>query len=379
MNRKKTVCCLLLLTTVIMILSSCVKKDKIPDTPLAIDGLTFSQRVQNTFATQFAIDRYDNGYSVIHTAEGISCLLVPKGKTVPEMTDRNVKIIEIPIENVYLPATAVMGLFDALDCGKAVRFTGTKADDWYIDYAKKALENGDMLYAGKYRQPDYELLLSENCRLAIESTMIEHTPDVKEKLEELGITVFVDYSSYEKHPLGRSEWIKVYAEMLCQREKADPLFDEQAEKVSHIQNDNTQKSVAYFYINNAGQVVTRKSDDYISRMIVMAGGENIFKNLDSENFSTVTMEMEQFYTTARNADFIIYNSTTSGDLQSLDELIEKNSLLAEFKAVRENHVWCTRNNLYQESMKLGDVIADFHSIFTDTTKDNPPEFLYPLR
>jgi iron complex transport system substrate-binding protein len=44
--------------------------------------------------------------------------------------------------------------------------------------------------------------------------------------------------------------------------------------------------------------------------------------------------MEEFYATAKDADFIIYNSTIDGEISSLDELIAKNSLLADFKAVK---------------------------------------------
>ena len=38
--------------------------------------------------------------------------------------------------------------------------------------------------------------------------MIYHNPEVKEKLEEFGIPVLVEHSSYESHPLGRTEWVK---------------------------------------------------------------------------------------------------------------------------------------------------------------------------
>lgn len=61
-----------------------------------------------------------------------------------------------------------------------------------------------------YSAPDYELILSKNCDLAIESTMIYHKPEVKEKLEQFGIPVLVEHSSYESHPLGRTEWLKLY-------------------------------------------------------------------------------------------------------------------------------------------------------------------------
>ena len=68
----------------------------------------------------------------------------------------------------------------------------------------------------------------------------------------------------------------------------------------------------------------------------------------------------------------------SGEISSLDELIQKNSLLADFKAVKNGEVWCTRNNLYQETMKTGSVISDFNTVFTDDTENNPPEFLFKL-
>ena len=65
-------------------------------------------------------------------------------------------------------------------------------------------------------------------------------------------------------------------------------------------------------------------------------------------------------------------------MDSIDELIAKNELLRDFKAVKNGNVWCTRENLYQETMKLGTVISDFNSIFTDNTKVKPTQFLYRL-
>ena len=55
-----------------------------------------------------------------------------------------------------------------------------------VPEAREAMENGKILYAGKYSAPDYELITSQNCRLALESTMIYHNPEVKEQLERAG-------------------------------------------------------------------------------------------------------------------------------------------------------------------------------------------------
>lgn len=367
------------ITVFVIMLSGCSQEKTIPEKHIEIDGLMFSERVELIYAEQFAIDRYENGYSVIHTMNGESFLIVPEGGKAPERLSENITVIEKPSKNIYLAATSAMGLFSELEQGQAIKFSGTKADDWYIDYAREAMENGTMLYAGKYREPDYELLLENECALSIQSTMIEHSPEVKDKLEELGIPVFVDYSSYESHPLGRSEWIKVYGEMTGTPELASELFKAQTAELEQIFQSSTGKSVAFFYISTSGQAVTRKSGDYVTKMIELAGGENVFTNLgDDKATSSVAMEMEQFYSQAKNADFIIYNSTIGGEVTDVDQLIAKNELLRDFKAVRNGNVWCTKENLFQETMKLGTIISDFNLIFSGNTEQKSPVFLFNL-
>ena len=362
-----------------VMLTGCSQAETIPEKYIEIDGLTFSERAELTYAEQFAIDRYNDGYSVIHTMNGESFLLVPEGMEIPYGLSEDIVVIKKPTENIYLAATSAMGLFAELEKGEAVKFSGTKADDWHIGYARNAMENGTMFYAGKYREPDYEMLLENECALSIQSTMIDHSPEVKDKLNELGIPVFVDYSSYESHPLGRSEWIKVYGEMTDTSELARQLFEAQSDELSGISENSTGKTAAFFYISTSGQVVTRKSGDYITKMIELAGGENVFENLgDDKATSSVTIEPEQFYLQAKDADFIIYNSTIGGEVTTIDELIAKNELLADLKAVQNGNVWCTKENLFQETMKLGTVISDLNLIFTGNAEDDPPVFLFRL-
>lgn len=355
-------------------------QNRISEKPVEIEGLVFSERADSQYADQFAIDRYDGGYSLIQVADGTGYLIVPENGKIPKGISKKIKIIKKPVGNIYLAATASMAMFDALGCGDRVKFSGTKIEDWYIPYAREAMENGDILYAGKYREPDYELLVSDGCKLSVQSTMIEHNPEVKEKLEELGITVFVDYSSYESHPLGRCEWIKVYGELTDNREIAEQLFQKQSEILDTIgEQPDTGKTVAFFYISSSGQAVTRKSGDYVNKMIGLAGGSNIFKDLDNgSGTSAIQMEMEKFYATAKDADIIIYNNNIGKDVKSLDDLISKNSFIADFKAVRNGDVWCTGQNLFQETMKIGEIISDFHLIFSGEYKDNPPKYLYRL-
>ena len=76
------------------------------------------------------------------------------------------------------------------------------------------------------------------------------------------------------------------------------------------------------------------------------------------------MQMEEFYAAAKDADYIIYNSTIEGEMSSVEELLGKSSLLENFKAVQEGNVFCTTRNIYQSSMELGTIISDIHKILT---------------
>lgn len=335
------------------------------------------------YAAQFSVDIFEGGYQLIQTSDGSRFLTVPEGKQAPEGIAPAIRILHQPLGKIYLAATSAMCLFDEMDTLEAIRFSGTRAEDWYSERARLWMAEKRILFAGKYSEPDYELLLSGRCDLAIESTMISHAPHVKEKLEELGIPVLVDLSSQEKHPLGRTEWMKLYAALTGREEKAEELFHQQVEFLKQAAAaQSTGKTVAFFYISSSGYAVARKSGDYVSRMIGLAGGEYIFSDLGDpeKSTSTVTLEMEKFYATAKEADIIIYNSTIGGELKSLQELIEKNELLKDFKAVRNGNVWCTDKNLFQQTTQLGRMVLDFNLVFAN---EDPGltrlEFLYKLQ
>ena len=275
------------------------------------------------------------------------------------------------MDHIYLVATSSMDLFRAIGGIENITLSGTDANGWYIEEAKEAMENGNIQYAGKYSAPDYELILANGCDLAIESTMIYHSPDVREKLEEFGIPVLVEHSSYESDPLGRMEWLKLYAVLLDKEEEADAYFQSQTDMLTDVLGaENTEKTIAFFSINSNGYVTVRKTGDYISKMIELAGGRYIFQNLGNDNaLSTMNMQMEDFYAGACDADYIIYNSAIESELHSLDELLEKSSLLADFKAVKEGNVWCTEKSLFQETTGIATMISDMHTMLTSNDPD----------
>ena len=343
-----------------------------------IDGLVYENETSLQYAQGFHLYRYQDGYTLISITDGADFLVIPEGADVPENLGSIIPLQQ-PLSRIYLAATSAMSLFDAVEAVDCIRLSGAEESSWYIPSAVEAMQAGAMLYAGKYSAPDYELLLSEDCQLAIESTMIYHTPKVKEMLEDLDIPVLVDRSSYEPHPLGRTEWVKLYAALAGKEDAAEACFQQQVDIISQLENTTpTGKTVAFFYINSMGAANVRKAGDYVSKMIDLAGGQYIFKDLgaNEEGQSTMNMGMEDFYAGAKDADYIIYNSTIDGELKSLDELLKKSALLKDFKAVKEGNVWCLTKSMFQETTCLGDVIMDMHQMLTE---EDPQGLTYLYR
>lgn len=324
--------------------------------------LIYESSMELQYAQNFSVDCYEGGYRMLKTMDGTQILIVPEGKEIPENLQEEVIVLQQPIRNLYLVSSAVMDMFAKLDALDAVRFSGQKEENWYVEEAKEAMERGDILYAGKYSKPDYEKIVSQNCSLAIENRMITHIPEVVEMLNDFGIPVMIEYSSYESHPLGRVEWIKFFGAMVGKEEEAERIFAEQTSILDEVTSgEKTGWTVAFFFITSNGLVQIRRSSDYIPKMIELAGGRYIFEDMGEEGSrSTMNIQIEEFYQGAKDADFLIYNSTIDGGVESLEQLLQKCPVLEDFKAVQEGKVFCTTNDYYQQSMSIGDFIKDLH-------------------
>ena len=352
-----------------LVLSGCSSKTE----PANTESLVFSHHYQLDYAQQFTADCYEGGYTMVSIPDsGQKFLVVPQDAAEVDSLPADVTVLRQPVENIYLVSTSVMDLILHLDALDSVTLSGTKAEGWYLPEAKQAMEAGRIAYAGKYSAPDYEQILAANCGLAIENTMILHTPEVKEQLEHFGIPVLVERSSYESGPLERMEWIKLYGILLGKEDTAEQVFAAQEAAIAPLlEQEPTGKSCAFFSLSSNNLATVRKGSDYVAKMIEMAGGTYVFSDLtdNGNSLATMNLPLEDFYAGAKDADVLIYNSAIEGTIASVSQLTEKFPLLAEFKAVQNGQVWCTSQSLFQQSMELADLILDMNKVFTDGTPD----------
>lgn len=339
----------------------------------SLGNLKYKSSMELQYAKNFSVDDYEGGYKILKTMDGTQILVVPEEKEVPDGIGKDVVVVKRPVKNLYVVSSSIMDIFSKLDAMDTIRLSSQKEEDWYVQDAKDAMERGDILYAGKYSKPDYELIVSENCSLAIENTMITHSPEVSEMLADFDIPTMIEYSSYESHPLGRVEWVKFFGALIGKDELAQKIFNEEVRLVDEVTSvEKTDKTVAFFYVTSNGLIQVRSSSDYVPKMINLAGGNYIPTNIgdpDSKR-STVSMQIEDFYDQAKDVDFIIYNSSIDGGIGSVQELLDKCAVLKDFKAVKEKNVWCTTNDMYQQSMSIGYLIHDMHAMLQGKDQDD---------
>ena len=359
---------------------------------VSYDKLVRTGGYEPSSATGFSVTDYEDGISEIRVSDGRRYLVVPgeaagtaagqdtgaadqsaaedgapQGAVTVEDLPDDMVLIRQPAGKIYLANSAGMCRFDSIGAVSSVAYSGTRQEDWEIQSAADAMESGDMIYAGKYSEPDYELLLTGGCDLAIENLMVLHKPEVMEKLTSLGIPVFLDRASEEDEPLGRTEWVIPYGILTGRREEAEQAFSKQRDMVKALKGlPPTGKTVAYFYVNSQGQIVCPRSDEAVPKMLKTAGGDYVPDSLtdDGEGLrSSTRMDMETFLTGAGQADVLVYDATIN-PISSVSDLIGQNALFAQFKAVKEGQVYLTGTGMYQNSDKTGSLIRDFHAMLT---------------
>ncbi len=337
------------------------------ETAPQIEGLTYVSTMDLQYADCFNVYYYKDGYKLVDIPISGQYLVIPEGGEKPEGLDESIMVVYQPLDQIYLAATSAMSFFDKIGEVDKITMSSLDVNGWTIQAPIDAMKSGKMVFAGKYSEPEYEMMVQKDCDLALESTMILHTPEVQEMIEDLGITVMIDRSSYETEVLGRIEWVKLYGALMNKEDVAEEAFNEQKQIVDSMETfKNTGKTVAFFSVNSDRSVVVRKSADIIPNMIEIAGGKYIFEDLKNPNTASASMNltMEEFYKPAVDADYIIYNGTIEQPLTSVDDLLGKDPIFSEFKAVKEGNVWTVDKRWYQDTANVANLIVDMNIMLT---------------
>ena len=342
---------------------------------------TATDSMKLVYAQEFSVDYDAEGRAYICIGNGEHFLYLPEGVSAPEGVDEDTTVINGPLKSIYAASTSTLDLFDKCGAMDSVALVGTEYKNWTIQSVRDAMDSGDIKYAGKYSEPDFELIATSDIDFIIQNSDISHSVSTLEKLEEMGYDVMIERTSAESHPLGRAEWVKLMGLLTGHEEEAEAAFDElNAQFEANIVTQKSDKTLAYFYVNSQGQASVRLPSNYIIKTILLAGGNYAFEDIDSEGdeVASVKIDMEAFYESARDTDILIYNNNKDKSVKDIESLIARNSLLADCKAVKEGNVWCTGANVYQQVTAVPGLLEDFRAIISGEA-DGKDELNYLTR
>ena len=173
----------------------------------------------------------------------VKYLIVPEGVEIPAGLDKEVVVIQQPVDKTYAASDDILEQLEQMDMLDQVAAVACEEDDCKIDAIADKMEKEEISFAGTYEEPDFKKLISTKCNLALLPADIlpqEEEEDEKEDLtvEEqkerffeqvekyalLDIPVVIDRSADEEEELAQKEWVKIYGAIFGCEEKAEELF-----------------------------------------------------------------------------------------------------------------------------------------------------------
>ena len=209
----------------------------------------------------------------------VKYLIVPKDVEIPAGLDKDMIVIQLPVEKTYVASEDALKLLDEqLDAAESIKAVGMEQKDCQIENIAKAMEDKKISFDGAFDDLDYKALVKDEIDFAIlpseflpgnakdeeDADAADETADTKaedqkddkddkttdekadedktpeellkeenerlsdtaERLATLTIPMLVDRSADEKTDLAKAEWLKVYGVIFGCEDQANELFQQ---------------------------------------------------------------------------------------------------------------------------------------------------------
>lgn len=209
----------------------------------------------------------------------VKYLIVPKDVEIPAGLDKDMIVIQLPVEKAYVASEDALKLLDEqLDAAESIKAVGMEQKDCQIENIAKAMEDKKISFDGAFDDLDYKALVKDEIDFAIlpseflpgnakdeeDADAADETADTKaedqkddkddkttdekadedktpeellkeenerlsdtaERLATLTIPMLVDRSADEKTDLAKAEWLKVYGVIFGCEDQANELFQQ---------------------------------------------------------------------------------------------------------------------------------------------------------
>jgi iron complex transport system substrate-binding protein len=317
-----------------------------------------------TYATGFKIEALDNGIKKLTDGENQELLLIPNGQTIP-FGYESIPQIEVPVKKVVILSVTFGALMRPLGVLGSVVGSGTMPDELYIEEMKQGYASGQIKYVGggTMGAPDFEAIQMLKPDVVFCSTGYPDWLEYYEKMKTMGLNVVVCNDYLEVDPLARLEWIKFIAAFYEKDSLANSYFEGVVKRIDDIETQVTASSrfVSVLWASIfMGSCYVSNGNSYVAKMIDMAGGDYVFKDIPGSDTSSISLE--ELYARGKNANVFIYASTPPY-INSIKEITDNNPVLADLPTIISGEVYYFQPWYFQISDKPDEIIQDLAYIF----------------
>lgn len=298
--------------------------------------------VNNEYSERFIIERRE-GYSkltVLNPWQGAeevyyNYYITAEPTKLPAGVERSKIILQNP-RKIVCTSTTHIAMLDAL--GGINLITAVSGSDFvYNKELRQAIDNGRVKDIGYENGYNTELIYSLNPDLVLVYGVGSETTHTFKRLADMGIPVVFVADYLEDHPLARTEWIRVYGELLGKEELAEEIFTTVSEEynavVNKIPGERKTGPRVLLGLPFKDKWFVSPGNSYISKLIEDAGGRYLWAEIRSDE--AIPMSLEAVCLKAREADIWL----NPGTAQSINNIHMLDNRLVDLPVGSEGSVF----------------------------------------
>lgn len=300
------------------------------------------------YAEKFEIQRKE-GYTVLiikNPWQGASNIndkyyLIPRGNKIPAGIDSS-GVIRIPVQKIICMSTTHLSMICALNEEASIKgISGTN-----FVFERKLI---NLIESKKIADIGYEDNLNKEAIIQIAPDLVmaygigSESSGYINKLKELGIRILFNADYLETNPLGKAEWIKVFGALFDKEKEADSIFSYVSETYnsikSYVHANAKDSPLVFFGLPWKDTWFISPGNSYISKLISDAGGNYLWKDLNSD--ISMPFGIENVYVKALSADYWL----NTGNADHREDITSLDNRLGELPSFRNGNVFNNNNRI----------------------------------
>lgn len=338
--------------------------------PPTVWGIEFSRNLSMYACEHSIVTTVHEAWS---GADNLTYALVPQGAPRPAAEQYDA-IIPVPVRRIVSMATT--NIPHLTDLGAAHTLVAVDNGDYiYDEEIRQRIQSGEIREVGSGGSVNVERIIALNPDVVLITVFGPDDP-LQRQLQQAGIPTLVVADWREATPLGRAEWVKLFAALLGRSTQGDQLFQERRDRYIHLQESVAQALhngtlQAPRIMANApwqGQWPVPGGDSYMARLFADAGGDYIWR--DTNGAGSLFLDFEAVVSRALDADVWLHLNVdwfSRDDIRRADQRLtafapyQKNTIFHYTRRVRRsgaNDFW--ERGLAQPDQILADLVWILH-------------------